>query len=234
MLERTRSVNGLSGYMPPHTMAIIFGLRARDADTIAAIAEHGPFCVSTDPAQGGASDTVRWLSSHRLAEPLGASAGRVSLHRASLAGGRSAARRDSSSRRRHMAEGAGISVAPDGQRPPHDVGDTGTAAPGSAAAPDAGLLRHAAVGRVAPGRRPLRPAPGNRSVGGRDGLAAGLGRNDRWTGRSGGAARSAAAMDRYSPSRPAACGRFDCASLAADRAAEWAVAEVRVRGTCEP
>jgi hypothetical protein len=77
MLDRTRSVNGLSGYMPPHTMAIIFALHARDSDAVSAIAEHGAFCVSTDPAQEGAGETVRWLSTHPLGERLGASAGRV-------------------------------------------------------------------------------------------------------------------------------------------------------------
>ena len=148
--------------------------------------------------RSGAAETVRWLSAHRLAEPLGASAGRVFhlIARASPLGD-SPGRRAASPRRRtsrkgpvplsHLTDGDRLTMweTPERQRRGHQLRLT--------------LACTATLQSVgaAPGRRPLRAAPGNRSVGGRDALATGLGRNDGWTGRSGGAARSPAAMDRY-------------------------------------
>jgi hypothetical protein len=70
LIDGTRSVNGLSGYIPAQTLALILATRARDADAVAAIAEHGPLCVATDLTHDAAAD--RWLTAHPLAETLSA------------------------------------------------------------------------------------------------------------------------------------------------------------------
>ena len=234
MLERTRSVNGLSGYMPPHTMAIIFGLRARDADTIAAIAEHGPFCVSTDPAQSGASDTVRWLSSHRLAEPLGASAGRVFhlIARASPVGGpppgasvplAAATWRKGPVPLSHLTDNDRLTMwaTPEPQRRGQQLRLTLAC---SATLQSIALLQDG--GRFA--RRLAIEVSGD-----------GTHWRRAWVGTTGGLVVRAALRDPRRPwiDIPVTAGsvrQIRLRTLAADRAAQWAVAEVLVRGTCEP
>jgi hypothetical protein len=234
MLDRTRSVNGLSGYMPPHTMAIIFALRARDSESLAAIAEHGPFCVSTDSGHDGAAETVRWLSAHTLGEALGPSRGRVfhfvrrSAPVAAPRAGESialaaAASPDGPVRLADLTDDdrRTMWVTRDRQRPHQQLRVTLTC---SATVQSVALLQDG--GRFA--RRLAVDVSGD-----------GERWRQVWDGTTVGLVVRAALRD---PRRPwthipiAGRGVRDVRlrTLAADPAAEWGVAEVLVRGTCEP
>jgi hypothetical protein len=234
MLDGARSVNGLSGYMPPHTMALIFGLRRHDSDALAAIAEHGPLCISTDLAQDGAARTVRWLSAPRRAEPLGASAGRMFhfITRSSplvtpptgatlpLA---AAASREGPVSLPDLTDGHRLTMweTAGGQRRGHQLRLT-LACP--ATLQSVGLLQDG--GRFA--RRLAIEVSG-------DGAAW----RRAWDGTTSGLVARAALRDPRQPwtDIPVAADgvrEIRLSLLRADAAAGWAVAEVRVRGRCEP
>jgi hypothetical protein len=234
MLDRTRSVNGLSGYMPPHTMALIFGLRGQDTDALAAIAEHGPLCTSTDLAQDGAARTVRWLSARRRADPLGASAGRMFhfIPRASPIGTppvgatlplAAAASRETPVSLSDLTDGDRLTMweTPEGQRRGHQLRLTLAC---TATLRSVGLLQDG--GRFA--RRLAIEVSGD-----------GAGWRRAWDGTTSGLVVRAALRDPRQPwtDIPVAADgvrEIRLSLLRADAAAEWAVAEVRVRGTCEP
>ena len=233
-LDRTRSVNGLSGYMPPHTMALIFGLRGHDRDALAAIAEHGPLCISTDLAQDGAARTVRWLSAPRRAEPLGASAGRMFhfIPRASTIGTppggatlplAAAASRDGPVSLSDLTDGHRLTMweTPEGQRRGHQLRLTLACA---ATLQSVGLLQDG--GRFA--RRLAIEVS-----------ADGAAWRRAWDGTTGGLVVRAALRGPRQPwtDIPVAADgvrEIRLSLLRADAAAGWAVAEVRVRGRCQP
>ena len=234
MLDRTRSVNGLSGYMPPHTMALIFGLRAHDPDALAAIAEHGPLCVSTDLAQDGAGNTVRWLSARGRGEPLGRSAGRMfhfitrASPRVTPPAGATLPLAAASSRKgpvslSDLTDGDRLTMweTRGGQRRGHQLRLTLAC---TATVQSVGLLQDG--GRFA--RRLAIEVSGD-----------GVGWRRAWSGTTGGLVARAALRDPRQPwtDIPVAADgvrEIRLRLLTADAAAEWALAEVRVRGICEP
>jgi hypothetical protein len=234
MLDRTRSVNGLSGYMPPHTMALIFGLRVHDPDALSAIAEHGPLCVSTDLAQDGAARTVRWLSARRLGEPIGASAGRAFhlIKRASPSGARppgaplpiaAATAREGPVSVADLNDGDRLTMwaTPEPQRRGHQLHLTLAC---TAAVQSIALLQDG--GRFA--RRLAIEVSGD-----------GARWRRAWDGTTGGLVVRAALRDARQPwtDIPVAADgvrEVRLRLLTAEPAAGWAVAEVRVRGACEP
>jgi hypothetical protein len=234
MLDRTRSVNGLSGYMPPHTMALIFGLRGHDADALAAIGEHGPLCVSTDLAQDGAARTVSWLSARRRAEPLGASAGRMFhfIRRSSPSGTRpvgaplpiaAATSRERPVSLSDLTDGDRLTMwqTPERQRRGHQLHLTLAC---TATVQSVALLQDG--GRFA--RRLAIEVSGDGARWGR-----------AWDGTTGGLVVRAALRDPRQPWTEIRVWadrvrQIRLRLLTADAAAEWAVAEVRVRGACEP
>ncbi len=72
LLDGTRSVNGLSGYMPPYLLALTVSTWARDADALTALAEHGPICISVARSQRDGPALADWVARHPLARTLGA------------------------------------------------------------------------------------------------------------------------------------------------------------------
>jgi hypothetical protein len=70
VLARTRSVNGESGFSPPHLLALAAAIDTRDSDALTALAEHGPLCISVNPSRREAAGLARWISGHWLARSL--------------------------------------------------------------------------------------------------------------------------------------------------------------------
>jgi hypothetical protein len=71
LLDHTRSVNGLSGFTPSFFIALNLATRAKDDDALAAIAEHGPLCISVDESRVEGAPMTAWLASQRIVRPLG-------------------------------------------------------------------------------------------------------------------------------------------------------------------
>ena len=62
-LAGVRSVNGASGYVPPHLTALAAAVGRADADALFALAEYGPICIAIDSADENARWLAPWLSS---------------------------------------------------------------------------------------------------------------------------------------------------------------------------
>jgi hypothetical protein len=71
MLDGARSVNGTTGFVPPHMLALDQSIDARDPGALAAVAEYGPVCVAVDASEQHGPELSRWVATHPLADRLG-------------------------------------------------------------------------------------------------------------------------------------------------------------------
>lgn len=76
MLDGVRSVNGTTGWTPPHMLALASSIEERDGEALTALAAYGPLCVAVDRASPDGPELSRWVASHPLAVPLPRSGGR--------------------------------------------------------------------------------------------------------------------------------------------------------------
>jgi hypothetical protein len=70
LLDRTRSVNGLSGFMPKPSVKIIVATRTRDGQVFRALADRGPLCVAVHRRDPDGPDLAAWVSASPLAREL--------------------------------------------------------------------------------------------------------------------------------------------------------------------
>ena len=233
-LDGVRSVNGTTGFVPPHMLALVPAIQAQDAEALTALAEHGSFCVAVERRSRG-HRLARFVAAHPLARRLRPAAGqRFYLVR----GTRSAAEPA------HLMSvplaAAQSDVAPvdiqslvDGDRAsgwstpgPQRGGEGLTITLGCAAVVTDLSLSHG--GHVPSFARDLAAD------------VSGDGANWRtvWRGPTGGLAVRAALRDPrmvtvHIPIAAAGVRHLRLRSLAAEDEAAWAFAELRVLGTCE-
>jgi hypothetical protein len=70
LLEGTRSVNGATGFIPPHAWALQAALTAGDPESLTALAPDGPICIAVDRSQPGGADVAGWVAEHPLIESI--------------------------------------------------------------------------------------------------------------------------------------------------------------------
>jgi hypothetical protein len=70
LLDGTRSVNGATGFIPPHAWALQKALTAGDPESLTALAPDGPICIAVDRSQPGGTDLAGWVAEHPLIESI--------------------------------------------------------------------------------------------------------------------------------------------------------------------
>jgi hypothetical protein len=70
MRDGVRSVNGTTGFIPPHMLILAAMLDARETEALGAVAENGPICIALDRSATAGKRLAGWLPNGPLVEPL--------------------------------------------------------------------------------------------------------------------------------------------------------------------
>lgn len=70
LLDGVRSVNGTTGFVPPHMLALVPALEKRDPQALTALAEHGAFCAAVDRTSREGRRLARFVVRHSRARRL--------------------------------------------------------------------------------------------------------------------------------------------------------------------
>ncbi len=234
LLEGVRSVNGTTGFVPPHMLALVPAIQAQDPEALTALAEHGSFCVAVERRSRG-HRLARFVVAHPLAKRLRPTAGQRFYFIQGVRPAAAPAPRMSVPIAAAQSDVAPVEIQPlvDGNATtgwstpgPQRGGESLTVTLGCAAVVTDLSLSHG--GYVPSFARDLAV----------DVSGDGTSWRTVWRGATGGLTAGAALRDPHMatvhiPIAAADVTHLRLRSLAADDDAAWALAELRVLGRCE-